>query len=551
VSSPELEHDWRVAFATPKPRIGEAAKSRLLLLLCALWLGFGLVGHQPWKPDEVKTVSIVKHILVSGNWVALQLAGQPAPQAAPLYYLSAAASSHLFSRWLSLHDAARLVSGFWMALTLLMVGMAGRELWGRGSGRQTTLVFIGSIGLLVSAHLLLPNIAELTGYAMAFYALALASRRPLRAGLLLGTGCGIAFLARGLLGPEIIAATALLLPALSGHWRSKAHLSCLMVALAAASLWVAWWPFSLWRHSPELFQAWLAALQPAFGQHNLFYFCKTLTWYTWPALPLAGWMIWRERRQLFAKPALQLALTFLLASLLMLGAGAENRDIHALPLLLPLAALGGGAIDTLRRGAASALDWFGIMLFGVIGFAIWLGWFAMMSGIPAKTAERMHKLSAAYVPEFGWGAFLAGVALTLIWLVVVGKAKRSNRAIVTDWAVGITMCWGLLMTLWLPWLDAIKSYHDMVNSLQAAMPAHYGCITSRNLGDAQRAILDYYAGIRAQPVETEQRLGCDLYLIQDERGRDRIEPGQDWQLLWQGKRPSDRRESFRLYQRVN
>ena len=547
----EFEHDWQATFATPKPRVGQATKTRLLLLLCALWLGLGLVGHQPWKPDEALTVSIVKHILSGGDWLVLKLAGQPAHQAAPLYYLSAAGTARLFSHWLSLHDAARLVSGLWMALALLMVGMAGRELWGKGTGRQTTLVFIGSIGLVATAHMLTPDVAGLAGYATAFYALALSTRRPMRAGLLLGTGFGIAFLSKGLLPAEIIATTALLLPVFFGHWRRKTYLTCLVVALAAASPWFVVWPFALWHRSPEQFQAWLALSQPAFDQYNLLYFVKTLTWYAWPALPLAAWTLWLEGRKILAHPTLQLSLGFFLVLLFMLGFGTEGRDVHALPLLLPLAAIAGGSVDTLRRGAASALDWFGIMLFGVLGFCFWLGWVAMMTGFPAKTAERMHKLSTAYVPEFSWGVLLAGLVLTLIWLVVVGKAKRSNRAMVTDWAVGITVAWGLLMTLWLPWLDSVKSYRDTVTSLQAVLPARYGCITSRNLGESQRSLLDYYANIRVQAFETEQRLGCDLYLIQDEKGREKIEPGSNWKLIWQGKRPSDRRESFRLYQRTN
>jgi hypothetical protein len=28
------------------------AKAALLGLLCLVWLGTGLVGHDPWKPDE-------------------------------------------------------------------------------------------------------------------------------------------------------------------------------------------------------------------------------------------------------------------------------------------------------------------------------------------------------------------------------------------------------------------------------------------------------------------------------------------------------------------
>lgn len=546
----EVEHDWQASLATPRPRIGEAAKTRLLLLLCILWLGFGLIGHQPWKPDEAQTISPVKHLLEGGDWAVPSIAGTPTLTNLPLYYLSAAASARLLSPWLALHDAARLATGLWMALTLLMVGMTGREMWGKGVGRQTTFIFLGSIGLFFSAHMLTPEVAALAGNAMAFYGLALARRRPWRAAPLIGSGIGIAFLASGLLAAEIILLTAILLPILFRNWRRKSFLTSLSLGLAIAAPWLGIWLFALWRQSPEMLQAWLVAGKHVLDNDSLLYFTKTLTWFAWPALPLAAWSLWHYRHQLSQRPQFQLALVFLLVMLLLLGLGAERRDILAMPLLLPLAVMGGAAIDDLRRGAASALDWFGIMLFGTFGFLVWLGWFAMVSGAPARLAARMHKLSEAYVPRFDWVALAAAVTLTLVWLLVVFKTKRSNRAAVTDWAVGITMVWGLLMTLWLPWLDAAKSYQSMFASMRESLPAHYACVTSRNLGDSQRALLDYYLNIRTRRFETEQSPECDLYLVQDEKKRGLSDPGAEWRLIWQGKRPSDRRERFRLYQHV-
>ncbi|MBU3736301.1 MAG: glycosyl transferase, partial [Methylobacterium sp.] len=83
----EVDHDWQASLATPRPRVGESAKTRLLLLLCLIWLTFGLVGHHPWKPDEAQTVSIVKHLLDGGAWAIPSMAGEPRLDAPPLYYL--------------------------------------------------------------------------------------------------------------------------------------------------------------------------------------------------------------------------------------------------------------------------------------------------------------------------------------------------------------------------------------------------------------------------------------------------------------------------------
>ena len=545
----QLEHDWQGNLATPRARIGEKAKTRLLILLCAIWLCMGLVGHEPWKQDEPQGISLVKSMLDDGNLIAPLAAGQTVIDNPPLYYLSAAGFAKLLTPLLPMHDAARLASGLWMALTLLLVGMSGRELWGLGAGRQTTFIFLGSLGLVVTAHVLMAEVAALTACAMGLYALALSQRRPYRAALLLGSGIGIGFLSTGLLPAMIIAFSTMLLPLLFRSWRSRSYAVAAGLGLLVAIPWLAIWPVLCWLTAPEQLLAWWRADIQQFDNLNHYYFLRTLAWYAWPSLPLAIWGLWRFRPLLLQNRQFQLLIVFFAATFALIGFAADTREVYAMPLLLPLAIFAGGAVDTLRRGAAGALTWFGIILFGMMGFLIWLGWFAMMTGWPAKLAERMHFLSGIAEPHFHWLSFLAALGITLVWLAVVANAKRSNRAAINDWAVGITMAWSLLMTIWLPWIDSARSYAPVMNGIKAALPQGFACMTSRNLGSAQHALLDYYAGVQAQPFEIVQRLDCDLYLLQDERGQKKIEPGPDWHLIWHGKRVTDRRESFRLYQR--
>lgn len=540
-----LDHDWHSVFATPKTRIGDRAKIRLLIILCFLWIFTGILGHQPWKPDELQSVSIIKGILSGGSWALPGMAGQAWLGSPPLYYLTAAACAQLLSPLLALHDAARLASGLWMSLTLLLVGMTGRELWGLGSGRQTALIFISSIGLVFAAHQISPEVAGLAAYALAFYAFALAPRRPLRAGFFLGSAAGIGFLSKGMLNLEVILTSAMLLPLLFTHWRRWSYLQVLVLAALAALPWVVPWILLLQKLDPTMYAIWLA--DSNLISRSSGYIAKNLIWYAWPALPLAAWSLWRLRPN---NPAMQLPMLFLLVLFVFLSISVAPRLLYLMPLLLPLTLLATPAIDMLKRSFASLLDWFGVMLFGAFGFLIWLGWIAMMSGHPVKLAERMHKLSLSYTPVFVWWLFLPALLLTMVWVMVVFKNKRTNRAVVTDWAVGMTMVWGVLMTLWLPWLDAAKSYQATFVAMQKALPKNFACITSQYVGDAQRAAVDYYLDIRVIPFETTQNMGCDLYLLQDERDRANINPGQDWKLIWQGNRPSDRRESFRLYQRV-
>src|SRR5512139_1338394 len=119
------------------------AKAWLLALLCFTWLATGLLGHDPWKPDEAYTFGLVYHILQSGDWLVPTLAGEPYLDKPPLFYITAAALAKLFSPLLPVHDGARLASGFYVGLALLFTGLSGRELFGRDRGWAAAIILIG------------------------------------------------------------------------------------------------------------------------------------------------------------------------------------------------------------------------------------------------------------------------------------------------------------------------------------------------------------------------------------------------------------------------
>jgi 4-amino-4-deoxy-L-arabinose transferase-like glycosyltransferase len=544
----DLDHDWQGNISTPRAKVGERAKTHLLLVLCAVWLCMGLIDHEPWKPFESHTISTIKTILNTGNLLAPSSASNPHISNPPLYYLSATVMAKTLNPILPLHDAARIATGLWMVITLLMVGMTGRELWGKGFGRQTTFVFIGSIGLVLSAHTLMPAVSALTGIATSFYALALAKRRPYRASILLGLGLGIAFLSTGLQPLAIILATCLALPSLFSAWRNASYAKVFTLALVIASPLLLIWSLLCQYYYPQLFSHWWQLSLLQFKHSNHLYFINILLWYAWPALPLAIWGLWRYRNQLLSKPKFQLIITFLICAWFFIGLGYD-KEVFALPLLIPLTAMAGGSIETLKRGTSGALNWFGLMIFGLMSGLIWLGWLAMLTGNPANIKARLTFLSGMNQINFSMVAFVIAVAVTLIWLFAILRSQHSNRSSATNWAIGMTTVWVLLMTLWLPMIDSARSYEDVFGRLKQALPKQYACASSNHLGDAQRDLLHYYAGLKMQNIELDGALNCDLYLIQDEKGREKIDPGTEWKQIWRGKRTSERRESFRLFQR--
>ncbi len=545
----QIDHDWQGNMSTPRARIGETAKTQLLLVLCAIWIVFGLTGHAPWKPLESTGITIVKGILDGGSLIAPLAAGEPSLNSPPLYYLTAAASAKVLSPFFSMHDGARLINAIWMTIVLLMVGMTGRELWARGVGRHATFIMIGSIGLIVNAHSLNTEVAALASAATGFYALALSKRRPWRASALLGAALVIGFLSDGTVIPLTLISTALLLALLFKPWRTisfaKVFMTAVLITLPIAGSWLA----LLQIHHPAIFSQWIDSILHTFNLRNHSYFLRILGWYAWPALPLALWGLWRNRDHLLSKPKFQLMLVFFICSLFFLGASAQNKDINAMPLLLPLVALGAGSVEHLKRGAASALNWFGITVFGLIGFLIWLGWIAMMTGHPAKIKERMQFLSGSMTADFQWLMLLPAILVTAIWLFTCLRAKQGNRSTVTNWAVGITFAWALLMSLWLPWIDSAKSYESVFTTIYNKLPENTNCVNSLGVGQSQRMLFSYYTNINLKPVENAESLSCNYYLIQDERGVAKMQPGEEWTLIWRGKRAADRKESFRLFQR--
>ena len=521
----------------------------LLALLLVAYLLPGLIGHDPWKAEDAIGIGIVHQLIEHGRWVLPHLAGEPYLEDGPFHYWIAALTAKLFGLILAPHEGARLASGMLMAGTLYFVHLAGRELYGRIEGIGAVLVLLGCLGLLVHAHETLAEVSMLVGLALAWYGIALALRKPHRAGWLLGAGLAIAALSKGV--PAVIApvALALALPLVSPAWRRREYLSTLSTGLATLLGICSAWLALVQGHSPGLALMWLHANATQFvvpPATVLGFWAKTLAWVTWPAWPLALWTLWERRRRAF-EPGTRMLIAAFAASFAVLLAIRDPREVFALPLLLPLALLAGAGVPSLRRGAANALEWFGVMSVGFLGALMWLGWFAMMTGFPPAITRNFAKLEPGHVPQFSWTVLAFALAFTLAWVWLVLRSERSSFRGVTFWAAGITLLWGLAMTLLLSWVEYGKTYRPVAQSLKKHIPAGARCIESRGLGEPQRAVFDYHEEIITQRLELRTGSRCPLLLVQTRPG----EPdgvGAGWKLLWEGSRPRDR-ERFRLYQR--
>ena len=101
----------------------------------------------PGSRDEAYTFGLIYSLLHGGDWVVPMLAQEPFMEKPPLFYLSAAAIASLLSPPFALHDAARLTTGLYMALTFAFVAASARELYGASRGWVATLICMGCLGI--------------------------------------------------------------------------------------------------------------------------------------------------------------------------------------------------------------------------------------------------------------------------------------------------------------------------------------------------------------------------------------------------------------------
>jgi len=531
-----------------------------LVLLCAAWIVLGLFGHDPWKTDDATAFGITYDMLRQGDPVVPHVAGMPVPDRPPLLYALAAATAWALRGVMPLHDGAHAAVGLCLGATLWLLALAARELYGRAFRWLPVLIFVGCVGLWDRGHLLSPEIVLLLADALALYALALALRRPAVGGALLGLAIGMGFLCRGPIAAAIIALTAAAL-LLFAPWRTRRYGLCVAVAIATAMPLLVVWPAALYLRSPALYAQWTEAqgLAQYFGlsanapPREPLYYLKNLPWFAWPALPLALWTLWVRGRGYngsLSMPGVELPGAMFGIMMIILSSAAEPRASLALPLLVPLALLGAAEVDTLKRGYSGALDWFGILTFGLIAVLLWGLWLeSLYNGLPEVVARLLRDSEPGYRPPWQLLPVLASLFLTVLWLVLVRPARRSNRRAVLNWAAGMMLASGLFGTIWLPYVDSRRSYRSVAESLAAELSPG-SCIASRNLGEPQRALLEYFQDILTVRDDSPAADRCQFLLVQVGHDESAEPPDSAWDKVWEGHRRGDDTERFILFRRL-
>lgn len=545
---------------TYRPQSVSAAKKHLpfpwpALFLVLVWLWPGVFSHDLWKPEPAIYAAVLE-TAQQGGFLPV-LFGRPYTEMPPAYMALALLLYKLFSPWLmDGYAAVRTASVLFAAVGLFAGSAAAYRLAGSPNGRNTVLILIGSAGLLPVAHFMGAASVWFAAAALVWWGLAVSGKQVVFGAVLAGLGIWLLSHSGGLV---LAAAAFMALALLYLHplWHNGRHAVFVGGTFAVALPLAAVYPLALRLAAPDVFQMWLTrSLFGPFGgtdgfqaAFSLGYYLKNLLWFAFPAWPLAIWSatrtnLWRQRYG-------AAALVWLAVFGVVLALSPQRYQDYLVLLLPPLAMLGATHLESLRRGAAAFLNWFGIMAFGLAAVLLWLVFAAANYGFPAKLAERAAYFSPFYTPEIDAMPMLVAVLFTPVWLYAVTRKRVRGRQAVTNWAAGMTLVWALLMTILLPWIDAAKSYRPVFVQMQAALPAQ------------MRADLDVgSACLYVPPQDTELRVSLQQYTdlpftatLPDCRYHlFRAAPNaaldaQAGSLIWQGARPRSKRERFYLLDR--
>ena len=533
-----------------------------LVLLCLAWVALGLVGRDPWKTEDAITFAVGWEMLQRQDWLVPHVAQEVAFSEPPLVPWLSAATLALFAPPLDAADAGRLAVGVLLIALLAFTALAGRELNGRTMRWVPVLLVVGSVGLFDRAHQLSADLGLTVAVVVALYAVALALRRPRAGGIALGAATAASFLAAGWLGPLWTLVPALLLPWFGSAWRSRAYAVTLAIAMAVALPLAGWWPAAVAMRDPALFDAWRAAegvadyfpFLPGSGAPAPGWVLKNLLWFAWPSVPLIAWAAWIRARGFnggFATPGVVVPAVFAGWMLLMLLAMPDQRLMQLLPLCAPLALLASLEVDTLKRGNSAALDWFGILTFGLVAIALWAFWIdAYVNGMSARVAILLRDSETGYGTSFRLRAVVAALFLTALWIALVRPARRSNRRTVLNWAAGMTLVWGLSATIWLPYVDARRTYQAVGETLGVYRP-YDDCIVRRDVGLAQRALFYHFVGLVTVAESAPEAARCQTLLVQYGRLPEGTPALPGHTIVWEGSRRGDASERYVLYRKAS
>jgi hypothetical protein len=445
----------------------------------------------------------------------------------------------------------------WRAIELLALSPAAQPLtfafggearprdYARVMADAGLLALMACLGLAQAAHEVTPMAVQLCMTSVLFCGLAGLSRQAFAGHLVLAVLglCGLVLSGAPTLA-LCMGASACLVVMLDPETRThRVRLTlvlfgtCLCMAGVAQALHL--WQFT-WRGLPHDLKKWWSVF-------------RLWVWFLWPAWPLALWSLWVWRKSWWhARPCRHVLLPMVMTLPIMLATLFTSQEERALLLILPfMAALSAFALPTLRRSVSALIDWFTLIFFSSSALIIWIVWLAGVTGWPPQPAANLARLLPGLSIGFSGLGFGLAMLGTWAWIAVVSWRVGRHRSVLWKCLVmpasGATLCWLLLMTLWMPMLDFARSYAPLMRNVTVLM-GHPDCVQTLGLSQAQWAALRYHGAVS---IDVKGDQGCD-WLVVGMRSLDAFKAQPEfsrWRHVQDVRRPTDQYENLVIYQR--
>ena len=554
-----------------------------LVLFSVLYVLPGFIGRESWKVADASGFGVMLSIARGDSlWAAPSIFGQLPDTAALLPYWLGAISIQLFAIF-DPEFAARIPFAMLLGLTMAGVwysvyqlahlpmaqpvvfafgGQAKRPDYARAMADAGLLMLLACLGLARMGHETTADLASLGMVSLMLWSASawivpknVKKWRPITAWFV--SVVGLALSGQSLLATLLSVSVGVYLlhigqaqvndneadqhPLASSNFKHMARFAALATAATSVALYAL--PDTVWQaHNYQL------TVESALGWQR---WLKLLVWFLWPAGPLALWALWRWRAQ-WRSPHIWLPLLF--SAMTFITAMLSSRPERAVLLTLPsLAVLASFALPTLKRRASALIDWFALLFFSGAGFIVWVVWLAMHTGFPTQPAANVARLAPGFDPQFAAIPTLLALLATGIWLRLIWWRSRSVvpalwKSLVLS-AGGSTLCWLLLMTLWMPLLDHGLSYGPMSRTISSVLN-NAQCVRTIGLKQDQLTSLAYHGRLQVRPDASGQ--DCDFLLVSSAAyaSIDNVISLPQWALLKQVWQLNERSEIIYIYQRI-
>jgi len=486
-----------------------AAHRWMLIGLTCFLLFLGLVPRELWGVDEPLVGTIIREMVVDGQWLVPHLNGDVYTEKPPLYFwlsaLPAWLTGTLLPLWLRLPSTLSAIGCLWLTYRMgarLFSARAGLL----AAGMLATSLLFALASQITRMDMPLTLIIQAVFYCFIRF-MELEADSPAAAGrwaLAIYPLVGLSFLTKGPIGPVVPAFVIGSVLLWQRDWRAVMRLRPVTGTLLALAVVLPWL-------IPAVMQAgigyaYLIILQQSVGRainsfshgRPFYYYLYTfpVTFLPWLLfLPAAFLWLWRQQETLdWRRPFL---VSWTLGLFLFLSVMSGKLVIYLLPLFPGLALIVGAwwAAWWEARQAATLLP----TGRETRGSSRWLGWLTVVAialyPATAIVAAAWHRLPPQ-IPS--WAAIAAGTASALAGIVLF-RAVRQPRPVRLYAALTVAAALALCFTrVAITRLDDVQA----PTRLGAFLRAYKDEVPAMAIYKVRPGLLNFYAEHRFDDLET-------------------------------------------------